>query len=587
MNPSFRRWLTPVILILVALAVYRQVLDHQFTAWDDHGYIDRNPYILRGFEWTSLKWAFTSGSHSNYHPLTWLSHMLDIELFGLWAGGHALTNLLLHTLNSLLLWRLVRTLTGRAGVALFVALLFVVHPLNVEAVANISQRKSVLATCFGLLALLAYVGYAQRGGLWRYGFTLLFATLSLLAKSLFVTLPCLFLLLDYWPLRRTPWCRFEPTENAVPAEGRVSWARLLTEKAPFCALSIAIGLLTVHFQKGTGAMDTADVDRLTSLTGAVASYVFYLQKTVWPFGLAAFYPLPERYAGYVLPTSLAILFAVTSTCVALHRKHPHLLFGWSWFCIVLFPMAGFVRVGGMAAADRYCYVPLVGLFLAVGLFGGRVYDVWAARHTGAKSIFLVGTGIVVLGLAAIAHRQVGFWNDTENSFNRILAIQGPHDLFPALIGYDLFDRGEFARAIPYFRQSLEVMPNNAWVAVNLGIALHCTGNSVEAEYWLRRALSQNRRNPGALNTLAKISEAKGDYLAAIALYREVLQITPSFLEARISSARLLMAEGRPSEAADLIQEGIELYPNDSTLRTLKAQSRNPPSEQAPAELQSR
>ena len=570
MSPFLRRWAWPALLLLFVLAIYGQVLDHQFTAWDDHGYVDRNPYVLRGLEWTTFHWAFTSGSHSNYHPLTWLSHMLDIELFGLWAGGHVFTNLLLHGLNVFLLWRLIGNLTGRAGVAFVVALLFAIHPLNVEAVANISQRKSVLSTCFGLLAILAYVDYARRGSAWRYLLALLWAVLSLLSKALFVTLPCLLLLLDYWPLGRTPWRGYR--SNGDAADGphrRGGWGQLIAEKLPFFALSIAIGLLTMHFQKGTGAMNTADVDRLTSFTGAVASYVFYLQKTVWPSGLAAFYPLPERFAAHVLPANLAVLLAITAACFAMHRKHPHLLVGWLWFCIVLAPMAGFIRVGGMAAADRYCYVPLIGLFLAISIPVANSLGVPVSHRSWVRPLVLGTGGIALLALAGVAHRQTAFWKDTETSFNRILATQGPHDLFPALIGYDLFDRCEFARAIPYFRQSLAVMPNNYWVAANLGIALHCTGDSPEAEYWLRRALAQNHRKaPGALNTLAKITEAKGDQVGAISLYLEVLQITPTFLEARLSSVRLLQATGRSAEAFDLVQEGLKLYPDDPALRAL-------------------
>jgi Flp pilus assembly protein TadD len=569
MSPLLRRWLPPTLLVLAVLAVYGQVLDHQFTAWDDHGYVDRNPYVLQGLSWTTIQWAFTSGSHSNYHPLTWISHMLDIELYARWAGGHAFTNLVLHTINTLLLWQLIRTLTGRVSVAFFVALLFAVHPLNVEAVANISQRKSVLSTCFGLLSILVYVGYVRRGAAWRYLLTLLLAALSLLSKALFVTLPGVLLLLDYWPLGRTPWRGYHGTA-AIPSPCReIGWKQLAFEKLPFIALSLAISLLTMKFQKQTGAMNTAGVDLLTSVTGAVASYVFYLGKTVWPSGLAAFYPLPEHFPAYMLPSCLAILLAITVVCFWAHRKRPYLLVGWLWFCLVLVPMAGFVRVGGMAAADRYCYVPLIGLFLAIGITVANSVESAVKRRVRLQPIAIGVGGLASLGFATVAHRQVGFWRDTETSFNRILATQGPHDLFPALIGYDLFDRGEFERAIPYFRQSLAVMPSNDWVAANLGIALYCTGNSTEAEYWLRCALVRNRRQPGALNTLAKISDAKGDRAMAIDLYREVLQITPTFMEARLKIARLLQSEGRSVEALEQVTEGLKLYPSDENLRALE------------------
>jgi hypothetical protein len=583
MSPQLRRWLFPAILVLAVLALYGQVLDHQFTAWDDHGYVDRNPYVLQGLSWTTIHWAFTSGSHSNYHPLTWMSHMLDVELYARWAGGHAFTNLVLHTINTFLLWQLIRSLTGRATVAFFVALLFAVHPLNVEAVANISQRKSVLSTCFGLLSLLAYVGYARRGSAWRYTLTVLLAALSLLSKALFVTLPCLLLLLDYWPLRRTPWRGYTGAAVIPNPCQETSWKQLVLEKLPFIALSLAISLLTVKFQKQTGAMDTAGVDLFTSITGAVASYVFYLWKTIWPSGLAAFYPLPEHFAAYVLPSCLAILLAITAGCIWAHRKHPYLLVGWLWFCLVLVPMAGFVRVGGMAAADRYCYVPLIGIFLAIGIAVASSVEATIKRLPWLHPLALGVGGLASLGFATVAHRQIGFWKDTETSFNRILATQGPHELFPALIGYDLFDRGEFERAIPYFRQSLAVMPNNDWVAANLGIALFCTGKSGEAEFWLLRALARNhRQSPGALNTLAKITEAKGEHSAAIKLYAEVLQITPTFMEARLKIIRLLQAEGQSAEALGQVEGGLKFYPDDETLRALKEEISRTIANPAPA-----
>lgn len=571
MSPALRRWLYPALLLLAVLAIYSQVLDHQFTAWDDHGYVDRNPYVLQGLNWTTIRWAFTSSSHSNYHPLTWLSHLLDTELYGRWAGGHAFTNLLLHAANALLLFRLVRRLTDRPVVAFFVALLFVVHPLNVEAVANISQRKSVLGTCFGLLSLHAYIGYAGKGSRWRYTLAIGWATLSLLSKALFVTLPCLLLLLDYWPLRRTPWRGYaEEEDNTAGDHSIANWWSLLLEKLPFFALSAGISLLTVKFQHSTGAMDTAGVDLLTSLTGAVASYVFYLGKLLWPAGLAAFYPLPETYPWFVLPVSLAILTTITAVCLWHHRKQPQLLAGWVWFGLVLVPMAGFVRVGGMAAADRYCYVPLIGIFLATVLTIARAVEAAACNRRWLAPLTLTMGSIVSLGFATTAHRQVAFWKDTETSFNRILATQGPHDLFPALIGYDLFDSGEFARAIPYFRQSLAVAPNNDRVAANLGIALYCVGDSPEAEYWLRRALNGgSRRSPGALNTLAKISAAKGNHDQAIALYREVLQLTPGYIEARVALAQLLQQKGRIPEAIEVVNTGIALFPEDATRSALE------------------
>jgi len=577
MKPSLKRWLIPTVLLISVFAVYRQVLEHTFTYFDDPQYVFRNPMVLGGLTWHSVEWAFRTGFFANYHPLTWLSHMLDVEIFGLWAGGHAFTNLIWHCANVLLVWRLTRTLSGRDSVGVFVALLFAVHPLNVESVANISQRKTVLSACFGLLALLAYLRFAERGGRWYYVVSLGTATLSLLAKPLFVTLPALLLLLDYWPLARIRQTQDYGTSTKpefAPIRGRTSnWPRLIVEKIPFVLLAGASSLATFHFQHAAGAMSTAKVDLVTSLDAAVSSYFFYLKKLFWPSDLAVFYPLPESSSVGHLLMSAGILLAVLTILWSARQSRPYLSFGWLWFLGTLIPMAGFIRVGGMGMADRYSYIPLLGISFALSLL---VSEWWASFPSPRPhaSRLLLGCCVISLGcLAFVAHLQVSYWQSTERLFSRVLkTTQSVNEKLLNAMGYEAFDRGDFTGAIPFFEKSLANSPDYPDATANLGIALFAVGRLEEADPWLERAANLSHPpSAGVLNARGKIAELQGRTSEACKLWRTAIAIAPAFGEARRNLARALLRNHSPDEALAILDAGIRETPGDDRLHDTRAE----------------
>jgi len=576
MNPAIKRWLTPAILMIAVLVVYRQVLEHEFTYFDDNAYVFRNPAVLDGLSWHTIAWAFSTTEVANYHPLTWLSHMLDVQIYGLWAGGHAFTNLLWHSINVLLVWRLARAITGQNAIGFFVAALFAIHPINVESVASISQRKTVLSACFGLLSLLAYLRYAERGGKWRYLWSLGAALLSLLAKPLFVTLPALLLLLDYWPLTRFPGGPAEKADLAqrgiAPIRGRPSsWLSLIIEKTPFAILAGASSIVTFYAQQAAGATSTAKVDALTSLAAAIASYFFYLQKLFWPAGLAMFYPLPASYSMPSLAGSALSLLTISAVCWWLRRSRPYLLFGWLWFVGTLVPMAGFVRVGGMAMADRYAYIPLLGIFIILILLANEWWHSPASQRNHVRKILLLGGLGALLGLTFVAHRQVGYWRTTARLFARDMTTQGAHPAMLNLMGLEAFDQGDFVRAIPCFQKALAVAPNNADATANLGIALFAVGRYEEAEPWLERA--SNLRHPvgvGVLNARGKIAEHQGRITDAYNYWRAAIAAKPAFQEARINLAKTLAKNANANEALEILDAGIRLSPFDERLHNARA-----------------
>ncbi len=575
MSTALKRWVIPSVLLIAIFAVYRQVIEHDFTFFDDHAYITRNPMVLVGLTWHSVELAFLTGCCCNYHPLTWISHMLDMDMFGLWAGGHAFTNLLWHCANVLLVWRLARLLSGRDAVGFFVAILFAIHPLNVEAVASISQRKTVLSACFGLLSLLAYLRYAERGGAWRYLLSFVWAAMSLLAKPLFVTLPALLLLLDFWPLARFPRRQDYPPmtqPGTTPVRGRpANWRTLLSEKIPFAVLAGACGLATFHFQQVMGAMSTAKVDAFTSLAAAVSSYIFYLQKLFWPVGLAAFYSLPKSYAVLHLVTSAGILLAISTAFWGLRRRRPYLIFGWMWFLGTLIPMAGFIRVGAMGMADRYAYVPLLGVYFLITLLVTEWGDSLTSRRPFIR-LLLPGCGVIsIVGLALVTHRQVSYWRTTYHLYERIIATQGENEKLYNLMGYEAFDQREFDRAIPYFQKTLTVAPNDPDATANLGISLFAVGRFVEADTWLERSAKQHQTpSAGVLNARGKIAEQQGRINDACNFWRAAIIAAPSFGEARHNLAHALLQNGTADEALVIIDVGIHETPWDDQLHDDRA-----------------
>lgn len=494
---SSSRWGSPPLyclaLALLVLLVYGQTAQFEFLKYDDNEYITENPHVLAGLSLESVQWAFTpSGYAANWHPLIWLSLMLDAELFGLWAGGFHLTNVLLHALNSLLVFGLFSRLTNRPARSFMVAALFAVHPLHVESVAWITERKDVLSTLFALLSLNAYVRFVERRQAGFYLGAWFCLLLSLLSKQMFVTLPCIYLLLDFWPLgRMLP--DFPTGQSLTSRQAHVSrfqpW-RLVAEKVPFAVLSAAFCLVAVWAQSvGKALADWEQLPLLERLDNAVVSYVIYLWQTVWPVNLAVFYPYPpEGRSAWEVGACLLLLLSITGGVLYQTRRRPYLLMGWLWYLITLLPVIGIVQVGEQAHADRYMYFPLIGLALS-GTWG--LADALEARGGSVRATWLTA-GTVLLVTGGLAWMQTRYWRDSITLFQHALQVTDENWLAHATLASALMDvpsPDRLREAESHLHMALEINPNYATAHYNRALVLSDLGDLSRANVHFREALA--------------------------------------------------------------------------------------------------
>jgi Flp pilus assembly protein TadD len=577
-------------LVLGSVLVYGRLLFSGFVDFDDGDYVLQNPHVNKGLSFGGAGWAFTTGYDSNWHPMTWLSHMVDCQLYGLSPAGHHLTNLLLHVANALLLFRLLREMTGAVWRSGLVAALFAWHPLHVESVAWIAERKDVLSTCFWLLAVLAYARYAREAkeGVCiknsNYLLALLFFALGLMSKPMVVTLPFVLLLLDWWPLKRSVEWR---------AAGNMAvWLRMVMEKAPFIVLAAASGVATFLVQRHGGAMTlevrTTFAERVAN---ALVSYVRYLGKMIWPVRLAVFYPQPGSWPAWWVIAAAVVLLAVSGAVVAGARRRPYLPVGWLWYLGMLVPVIGLVQVGGQAMADRYTYLPLVGVFIML---------VWGAADLGARwsrqtQLALRGGGALALAVClGLTWFQVSYWHDGVALFSRQLRVTpdnfvGRDGLGAALQSEGRFDeateqyeisrrleprgsvalcglgmicarRGRDFEAVKFFRQALELRPDFVSARYNLGRSLAAQGRFDEAIDQYRECARQDPENSDIHYNLANALLARGYVKQAAAEYRECIRFEPDAADAHNNLAAVLVRTGDLEGAAHQLREALRIKP---------------------------
>lgn len=465
------KWRLPLALVLittVTVAVYWPVLHNGFIDYDDPDYVTLNMAVRQGITLKGLAWSFTAFHAGNWHPLTWLSHMLDVQLFGMNPVGHHAVSLLFHVINALILCAIFQRLTGSIGRSTVVALLFALHPLHVESVAWISERKDLLSTMFWLLAAGTYAWYVRKPSVKRYlPIAFLFA-LGLMAKQMVVTLPLVLLLMDYWPLNRAA---LRPAGDKSIAAGI---GAILAEKVPLLIMAAAASLVTLRSQAAAGAL--SDANRQSSLLyagNALLSYVKYLWKMIWPADLAIFYPFEPSAVTLPRVTAAAVLLAVITGIVIMQRRNrPWLLFGWGWYLITLLPVIGFIRVGSQAMADRYTYIPLIGPFVIV---------VWGAAELAGRwrnGIATKSLALVVLALLSIMTvKQISYWKDSYVLYNRALAVVERNWLAHNNMGILLAQQYRFNEAISHFQEALAINPTLTDVYMNLGNAYQSIGNN--------------------------------------------------------------------------------------------------------------
>ena len=562
-----------MLLVLVAFVVYAPVGKFKFQNYDTAKYVYANPYVKQGLTIDGIRWAFTTTYHSNWHPLTWLSHMLDVELYGLEAGRHHLTNVLFHIVNTLLLfWGFHRT-TGKLWPSSLVAALFALHPLHVQSVAWVAERKDVMSLFWGLLALGSYVGYARNPGLGRFIPVLIFFSLGLMSKPMLVTLPFLLLLLDYWPLGRFQFGQSRSIDDSQPPI--YSKAALIGEKLPLFVLTAVSCMLTVHAQRLGGAIGSMEAFPLdVRLANVPVAYASYIGKMIWPNHLAILYPHPGMPSMWQAMASGLFLLGVTFFAVKYVRSRPWFLVGWLWYLGTLIPVIGLVQVGGQAMADRYAYLPLIGLYIIVAW---GLNDL-LSRFRYQRAISIVILLLVSLTLMKVSSQEVAYWQNSGTLFGRALEVtrrnyvahnnlgtylasQGQieeaiahfekariispnYDLPPFNIGLAYASRRQYQKAISYYREALAKNPEFALAYHKIGYALYRVARFDQAVENLEQAVRLNPANAEAYNHLGAALVRLGEIDRAIASFRQALRIRPDYPEARFNLNNAVKAANR-------------------------------------------
>jgi len=542
-----------LVLALTGLLAFAPLRHNDFVAYDDRAYVARNPQVQAGLTRASVAWAFRASDATNWHPLTWLSHMLDCQLFGLDPRGHHLTSLLLHLANTLLLFALLHLATGAVWRSAFVAAAFALHPLRVESVAWVAERKDILSGLFWMTTLIAYAYYTRRPNLPRFLLVFVSLGLGLMAKPMLVTLPFVLLLLDYWPLGRFP-ARLARQNSARPTSGGApaprSWPtalRLLAEKLPLLVLAAASGVITFLVQQKGGAMMPGDyVPFSFRPANALIAYVRYLAKLVYPRDLAVLYPY--RLSGWPAWQTIAavlLLLALTVVVLYLAPRRRYLAVGWLWFLGTLVPVLGLVQVGHQSIADRYTYLPSIGLLIIVAW---GLPDLLARWRYGRVVLALFGTAVLALLLSA-TRVQVTYWQDSLTLYGHALAVTRDNYVMQSNYGGILLQEGRLAEATTHFRAALRINPRHALAWGNLGQALLAQGQTEEAIACFTRLLQDPaERVVNAYASLGLAYTLVGKYDLAIRNFTEALRIDPQSVPARQNLGVVLLQQGRAEEA---------------------------------------
>jgi Tfp pilus assembly protein PilF len=556
-SPQKRNVIFCLLLVVVTLALYNPVNQHSFVNYDDDRYVIENSHVRDGLSSATISWAFTSTEQANWHPLTWLSHALDYQLFHLNPAGHHLTSLLIHVTNAVLLFLLLAYATGRAGPSLFVALLFALHPINVESVAWIAERKNVLSTFFFLATIGAYFWYAQKASWQRYLAVAVLFACGLMSKPMVVTLPFVLLLLDYWPLGRIdgfPRGVLQVMPRPLPG--------LIIEKLPLLALSAAGAIITMQAQKAGGAMrSTVQFSLGVRLENAVVAYAMYLWKTIWPSRLAPLYPHPgNSLPAWKLATAMLVLTAIT-VIVLRFRARRYLLTGWLWFLGTLVPVIGLVQVGDQAMADRYAYVPLIGIFVMLAWGAADFAD---AHHIGLAPR-LVPAALILLALSVATYRQLGYWSNSFDLWTHALAVTGDNFIAQDNLGGALLLLGKPDEAYAHFQAASRINPRDPMSHSNLGTYLQQQGRLAEAVEQYDRAIHLTS-DPGLLAaTYANLGNAcrkLGQDAQAQESYDQALRMNPGQFNAYLGLGQLQEKRNQLEDAIRSYSRSVELRPTN-------------------------
>ncbi len=532
------------ILAVSTLLVFWQVRNFDFVNYDDNIYVYENPHILNGLTGDGIIWSFTTGQATNWHPLTWLSLMLDCQLFGPNPGMIHLVNVFFHIANTLLLFAVLKKMTGSLWPSAFVAAAFALHPMHVESVAWIAERKDVLSTFFWILTMLAYLRYVKKPDAVRYMLTLLIFALGLMAKPMLVTLPFVLLLLDYWPLERF---------------GRRTVFYLFREKIPFFALSIVSSIITFLVQRSGGAVTNIDILPLNSrIANAFLSYAEYIGKMFWPCNLAVFYPFNADITPFWQVAACALLLlGISVFAVYFGRNQRYLTLGWFWFVAALVPVIGIVQVGQQAYADRYTYIPYIGLFIMLAWYLPQLLSKWPHR----KIVLGVLMVVVLTAIGVSAHRQTSYWNNGITLFSHTIEVTKNNYIVYNNLGNAYSKLGRFTEAIDAYQQAVKIKPGYAMVYYNLGIAYGNLNRLPQAIDAFNQTIIVKPDYAEAQYNLGVVYGKLGRTAEAIDAYQQAIKIKPDYAEAHYNLGNAYSDLSRYAEAIDVYKQAVKIKPD--------------------------
>jgi protein O-mannosyl-transferase len=573
-------WLVGLLLVLITLALYWPVRHFEFNNYDDRPYVTENPYIQNGLTRAAIKWAFTAvGYGGNWHPLTWLSHLLDVQLFGLNAGGHHFTSVLFHTANTLLLFLLLRRWTGDLWRPAFVAALFGWHPLHVESVAWVAERKDVLSAFFWMLTLLAYGKYVEQRRQdagndavgarvwWYYALSLVLFALGVMAKPMVVSLPLILLLLDYWPLRRIYDLRFAiygseketaNLESAGRPVGTINLGRAIVEKVPFFALAAASCLVTWVAQGRAGAiMNLSRMPAADRVGNALVSYAKYLGKVFWPVNLAVPYPYVHHLPAAEVAGAALLLLAISALSLRFARSHPPFFVGWLWFLITLVPVIGLVQVGIEPMADRYMYIPSIGIFVVLAWETPLLF-----KASSDDSLALPAAAIVLMGCLVLASAQISYWRNSLNLWTHTVQVTKNNPSAELNLAVTLNAEGRYSEALQHAREALRVRPDYPGAENSIGCTLSNQGKMEEAVLWLTAAIKSNPYFDQPYYNLGLAYMKMGRLDDALTQFQAFIRLNPQYPHAYLCLGDVLAKQGHVDEALDEYRMAFRLNPGD-------------------------
>ncbi|MGA2172868.1 MAG: tetratricopeptide repeat protein [Sedimentisphaerales bacterium] len=536
---NHRRLLLCIVLAVVTFVVYLPVINHQFVNYDDNVYVTENPNVLSGLSWQSIKWAFTTGNAANWHPLTWLSHQLDCQLFGLNAGAHHLVNVGFHVVNAVLVFVVFSRMTKRLWPSVFVAGLFALHPLHVESVAWVAERKDMLSTMFWFLTMLAYVRYVEGPSTGRYILALVLFALGLMSKPMLVTLPIVLVLLDYWPLQRFLNSKFSILNSII-------------EKVPFFVLTAVSSIVTFVVQRKGGAI--AVIVLKERVANAICSYLAYIGKMFWPAGLAVFYPHP---AGF-LPIARAVIYAAALVLITVFliyqgRKYKYLIVGWFWYLVTLVPVIGIVQVGAQAMADRYTYVPLTGLFIIISFGAAELLKGIPLR----KFVLTASAAVILFGCALVTSAQLKYWENSIVLFDHALTVMESGCITRNQDSSNLSG----AKTAEHLAEAFKHIPNSPEIHNNFGNALEKMGKVDEAIAHYKFALELDPCFSTSRYNLGRALAEQGKYEEAIEQYKIYLGSGVDVAQLREEMGTILARKGKTEDAIGQFQKALAEKPD--------------------------